>query len=388
MKQKRGAGMLLILCEAVVLILVLALGIFHTFADPKKEKTTTDTELQEDNLFEITAETEAVETTTTEESLQSEEPEESFSEEILAKVSDMTLEQKVAHLFLTTPESLTQNDRVTIAGEGTRSALEKYPVAGLVYTRNSFQGRNQFGALISGAQRYSYETNAEYLLLTSTQANDSGKLMISGVYDAGAMLELIAADTIQGNEDKITFLNPDSENPEGIPVYQYQGVTIAGDLSDAAVSDTYPDGDAAMKALQAGADLLLVTDNFTATYDAVLAAISDSGLSEEALDQKVCRILTLKASMPQPTDGDIISVDQTADDQQADQTNQAAVQNTNQVQADQPQADAGQQSNNQQQADTGQQNNNQQQADAGQQSNNQPQADTGQQNNNQQIDNN
>ena len=91
-----------------------------------------------------------------------------------------------------------------------------------------------------------------------------------------------------------------------------------------------------------------MTDNFTATYDAVLAAISDSGLSEEALDQKVCRILTLKASMPQPTDGDIISVDQTADDQQADQTNQAAVQNTNQVQADQPQADAGQQSNNQQ----------------------------------------
>lgn len=350
MKQKRGAGMLLILCEAVVLILVLVLGIFHTFADPKKEKTTTDTELQEDNLFEITAETEAVETTTTEESLQSEEPEESFSEEILAKVSDMTLEQKVAHLFLTTPESLTQNDRVTIAGEGTRSALEKYPVAGLVYTRNSFQGRNQFGALISGAQRYSYETNAEYLLLTSTQANDSGKLMISG-----AMLELIAADTIQGNEDKITFLNPDSENPEGIPVYQYQGVTIAGDLSDAAVSDTYPDGDAAMKALQAGADLLLVTDNFTATYDAVLAAISDSGLSEEALDQKVCRILTLKASMPQPTDGDIISVDQTADDQQADQTNQAAVQNNNQVQAD-----AGQQGNNQQQADAGQQNNNQQ----------------------------
>lgn len=58
------------------------------------------------------------------------EPEEvtvTFSDEVLTQVATMTDEQKVAQLFLTSPESLTQTSQVTIAGQGTMGGLRTLP---------------------------------------------------------------------------------------------------------------------------------------------------------------------------------------------------------------------------------------------------------------------
>ena len=55
-------------------------------------------------------------------------------------IAGMTLEQKVAGLFFVTPEQLTGVGQAVQAGEGTKEALAKYPVGGLIYFSQNIQG--------------------------------------------------------------------------------------------------------------------------------------------------------------------------------------------------------------------------------------------------------
>ncbi len=78
-----------------------------------------------------------------------------FSDSVEAKLSSMTTEQKVAQLFLVTPEALTGYTTVTVFGNASKEALNAYPVGGFVYTTNSFQNVAQTQSLLKLAKEYS-----------------------------------------------------------------------------------------------------------------------------------------------------------------------------------------------------------------------------------------
>ena len=59
--------------------------------------------------------------------------EELLEELVESCVANMSLEDKVAGLFIVTPEQLTGVTKAVQAGSGTEEALKKYPVGGLVY---------------------------------------------------------------------------------------------------------------------------------------------------------------------------------------------------------------------------------------------------------------
>lgn len=78
----------------------------------------------------------------------------------------------------------------------------------------------------------------------------------------------------------------------------FDGVVCTDDLTMGAVSNTYGMGEAAVLAVEAGCDLLLVchgADNLTAARDALLKAVDSGRISPECLDESVKRILSLKA---------------------------------------------------------------------------------------------
>lgn len=78
----------------------------------------------------------------------------------------------------------------------------------------------------------------------------------------------------------------------------FDGVVCTDDLTMGAVSNTYGMGEAAVLAVEAGCDLLLVchgADNLTAARDALLEAVVNGRISVERLDESVYRILALKA---------------------------------------------------------------------------------------------
>lgn len=72
-------------------------------------------------------------------------------------LSGMTLEEKVAQLFVITPEALTGVGTATAAGEATREAFFKYPVGGLVYFENNLVSPDQTKTMLSHVQAYSME---------------------------------------------------------------------------------------------------------------------------------------------------------------------------------------------------------------------------------------
>ncbi len=82
-------------------------------------------------------------------------PEEAFREMVEESIAGMTLEQKVAGLFFVTPEQLTGVGTAIQAGDGTREALAKYPVGGLVYFKQNIQSQEQLSQMLSNTVSYS-----------------------------------------------------------------------------------------------------------------------------------------------------------------------------------------------------------------------------------------
>lgn len=100
--------------------------------------------------------------------------EELFNDAVVAFVASMSIEDKVAGMFLVTPEELTGVSTVTRAGDGTRTALEKYAVGGIIYSAKNMTGKDQFSEVIKntvGYARYPLFLAADEQLGTTSFSN-------------------------------------------------------------------------------------------------------------------------------------------------------------------------------------------------------------------------
>ena len=75
----------------------------------------------------------------------------------------------------------------------------------------------------------------------------------------------------------------------------FEGLAITDSLSMGAVTDSWAPGEAAVLALEAGCDLLLMPQGLREAFDAVLAAVESGALTEKRIDESVRRILECKA---------------------------------------------------------------------------------------------
>ena len=76
----------------------------------------------------------------------------------------------------------------------------------------------------------------------------------------------------------------------------FDGVIITDALRMGAVAQEYSSAEASLLALKAGADMLLLPADPKEAFDGVMAAVADSTLTQERIDQSVRRILNLKLS--------------------------------------------------------------------------------------------
>lgn len=74
----------------------------------------------------------------------------------------------------------------------------------------------------------------------------------------------------------------------------YDGIVVTDALNMGAVVQQYSSGEAAVKALKAGADILLMPYDFKAAYRGVLEAVESGELSRERIDESIRRILRVK----------------------------------------------------------------------------------------------
>lgn len=368
------------------------------------------------------------------------------SEAIKDIIDKMTLEQKVAQLFVVSPETLTGVDSVQYAGDMTYQALQDYPVGGIVFAKDNIDSSSQFGTMTDNLQSYSEDISGLPLFLAaaeeggsasvlgnndnldeyyensysdddsdyssssansvhsgatsmseigrkddSTNAYEAGKSIGSLMSAYGLNLDLApVADVLSGNSTGIgdrTFgtdaqtvsdmalevirgiqeedvnaamkyfpgYGAASSNMSGFPVINssldelkkkeflpysnaiaqgldfvmvghisvpnvtgddtpaslsekmisevlrkdlgFKGIVMTDYLNDKTIVKNYSAADAAVKAIQAGADFLLEPDDLEAAYEGVLKAVKKGDITEDRLDESIYRILRVKLSM-------------------------------------------------------------------------------------------
>lgn len=75
---------------------------------------------------------------------------------------------------------------------------------------------------------------------------------------------------------------------------QYDGLIITDSMTMQAITDRYSSGEAAVKAIAAGVDIILIPQNLNNAVAGIKTAVADGTLTEERLDESVLRILETK----------------------------------------------------------------------------------------------
>ena len=71
-------------------------------------------------------------------------------------------------------------------------------------------------------------------------------------------------------------------------------LVVTDSLAMGAITEQYTPAEAAIRALNAGCDILLMPDGLTEAFDGVVAAVENGTISEERLNESVARILRVK----------------------------------------------------------------------------------------------
>lgn len=121
---------------------------------------------------------------------------------------------------------------------------------------------------------------------------------ISGI-EAGADFVMISHMTlVNATEEKV----PCSVSKEVITDWLinelgYQGIIITDSFSMGAITEKYTPGEAAVKAIKAGADMILMTPDLEGAHDEVIKAVESGEISTERIESSVRKILQVKAKM-------------------------------------------------------------------------------------------
>lgn len=348
------------------------------------------------------------------------------TEEVQNIVDSMSLEEKVAQLFLVQPEAIVDIGTATAAGDATKQAINKTPVGGFVYFSDNLQSEQQVQDMLRNVQKYSEdriglpaflsvdEEGGTVARVASTgrfdvtdvgdmakigasgdvqQAKQAGETIGSYLSELGFNLDFApdadvltnpdntvvkkrsfgsdpqvvsdmslavaqglaqhqvysvykhfpghgatAGDTHQGyaytdktldelkQSELIPFENAIQNNAAFIMAAHisaprvtgddtpaslskimitdilrgqmgYDGIVVTDAMNMGAVTEQYTSAQAAVKALQAGADVVLMPENFQQAYQGVLDAVKDGTLTEQRIDESVTRIVTVKVHM-------------------------------------------------------------------------------------------
>ncbi len=93
-------------------------------------------------------------------------------------ISVMPLEDKVAGLFIVTPEAITGVSTAVKAGEGTQKALTQYAVGGIVYSGNNIQSEEQIKEMLDNTQLY---TKYPIFLAVNEEGGSAAQVAEAGI---------------------------------------------------------------------------------------------------------------------------------------------------------------------------------------------------------------
>lgn len=330
MKKRHTGLVVLVMLEITALIVIVVLGIMKMLKPDKEARTVHTTEATSEEVTQeaTPAEAEAATEADTEAATEAEVTEPELAADIQKKLADMTLEEKVSLMFVVSPEKLTGEDKVTIAGNVTRNYLEQYHVGGLCYSHTNYVDETQIKDLLTNTQTMAtdvmgytpilfardnrskdmiYATRTNVGGLCSALATENGvkttesgtlvtKLFCYPSEDATETTDIVMLDASLGEDNALTCMSADavknyrSEN-------NYTGILMTGRLDESTVTSQYTSAEAVVAAVQAGVDMVYEPENFEEAYNALVKAVNDDAVDEADIDKAAGRILTYMDSV-------------------------------------------------------------------------------------------
>ena len=417
-RKRRRRNQILAYLTVIVMIAALATGIVIgvNALTGQAQKQEESQQSQQSVVEEILASEESIEIPTPTPTVVELTPEQKLDEIVNAGIEVMPIEDKVAGLFIVTPEAITGVNTAVKAGEGTQQALAKYAVGGIVYFAKNMQSEAQLKEMIENTQLYTkyplfiavdeeggsvsrvakagiaegvdsakaigatgdaanaYQagtTIGTYLsdlgfnlnfAPVADLANIEGSIMESRAYgsDAATVTPFVTSmmqgleendvtaclkhfpgigSTTKDTHDGLASTDRSKEDFQAneFAVFQaaidaganmimvghmsaaslagdntpsslsgdvvtgilrnemnYDGVIITDALNMSAISEYYGSDQAAILALKAGCDMVLMPEDFEEAYNGVLQAVADGVISEERINDSLRRIYRIK----------------------------------------------------------------------------------------------
>lgn len=419
-RQKDTKSAMIIVIAFVLIVALLVTGIVfvvgkYVLKNAEKPETTEQTEMQTEETQVPEEDTEADEPVIDEATVRAAE-----------FVAGMTLEDKVAQMFVVTPDALTGYTDVTAAGDTTKKAYGERPVGGLIYMSGNLKDSEQTATMLENMQTIATERtglpaflcvdeeggsvtriagksgfnatdvgtmsaigatgdsqnaynagnvigkyldelgfNVDFAPVADVLTNEANTVIgersfgtdsamvaqmvtseLKGLSDAGiygtakhfpghgataedshegaavserTLEELMAAELVpfqSAINEGVNFVmvghiavpNATGDNtPSSLSEKMitdvlrtqmgYRGIVITDAMNMGAITENYSADEAAVKAVQAGADMILMPEDYETAYNGLLAAVNDGTISEERINESVTRIVKVKQQM-------------------------------------------------------------------------------------------
>ncbi len=274
-RQRRIRNQVLSYVTLCILILCVAAGIFFAvrfvtgwISDKRHEK-----ELEKEMAAMAEAEQSGEEDGAEEQEAESYTEDDLLDEMVNASIAGMPLEDRVAGLFLTTPEALTGVDLAVKAGEGTENALAEFPIGGFVYAAANVQSAEQFTQMLTDTI-----SKSKYQLFLIM--DDEAELLAEDLSVYGINMEF--ADKGEGTFRTVTLPSLlGDRTEEGLVTVQVSGEEDA--LADAC-----------LEAWQNGAHLLYVEEGIQTAYLGMLERIQGDAELEAQVNASLEAIYRVK----------------------------------------------------------------------------------------------
>ena len=118
----------------------------------------------------------------------------------------------------------------------------------------------------------------------------------SAVWEGCGMILVTAIDMAEVDENVPACFSPSVVRGLLRNTMGYRGVIITDSLRSGRVTQNYSSGKAAVEAIRAGCDMILLPKDFQGALRAVTEAVASGEISAERIDESVQRILALKIS--------------------------------------------------------------------------------------------
>lgn len=140
------------------------------------------------------------------------------------------------------------------------------------------------------------EENSRSLNVTEEELKENEFLPFEAAIEAGTEFVMVGHCSLPNILDDDT---PASMSEEVIGEMlrtdlEFDRVVITAAMNQEAVTSRYSASEAAVQAVQAGVDILLMPEDFEDAYQGILSAVKSGTITEERIDQSVKRILEVK----------------------------------------------------------------------------------------------